>query len=42
MMEIGRMVWPSARLDEVVARVAQVEADGFAAAWVPQVFGWTR
>ncbi|MBM4473082.1 TIGR03564 family F420-dependent LLM class oxidoreductase [Rhodococcus hoagii] len=40
MMEIGRMVWPSARLGEVVARVSQVEADGFAAAWVPQIFGW--
>lgn len=34
------MVWPSARLDEVVDRVAQVEADGLTAAWVPQIFGW--
>ncbi|WP_433613583.1 TIGR03564 family F420-dependent LLM class oxidoreductase [Prescottella agglutinans] len=39
-MEIGRMVWPAARLDEVVERVAEVEADGFTAAWVPQIFGW--
>ncbi|MGF7124004.1 TIGR03564 family F420-dependent LLM class oxidoreductase [Rhodococcus sp. BE178] len=39
-MEIGRMVWPSVRLDEVVERVARVEADGLAAAWVPQIFGW--
>lgn len=39
-MEISRFVFPRGTVAADVAQLAQAEQDGFAAAWMPQVFGW--